>query len=365
MSESRHQSEQAFHSFLRRRGRFTGARNGPSPPTGGREWASARPAGLQGRTPSRQSIRARRSAIFLLFGVLLPGTFLATRVASAEPPVSRPTIERTMVLEARAALRRGQAARFARLSNALRDHPLHPWLRYLEFRRRFGGTTNRRSRNSSRPSPTHRWPTPSGASGSTASPASTAGRGSWRSTRRSHQAGARPGASASTRERSSRRGTTPPDSRPRPGSGAFPVRSTRPATPRSRSGREREAVHRSISGIGSRSPSSAATAVSPPTSPGCSNAGPSHRRTLGPGLSPPGPDRRPGGRVRREPQWEQPVATAIASMARRTPDAAARALGGRLAGTGLHSGEAGRLRVLAHRTRVRAGPSHPRSHRVD
>ena len=31
------------------------------------------------------------------------------------------------------------------------------------------------------------------------------------------------------------------------------------------------------------------------------------------------------GRVRREPQWEQPVATAIASIARRTPDAAARA----------------------------------------
>ena len=43
-----------------------------------------------------------------------------------------------MVLEARAALRRGQTARFARLAKALRDHPLHPWLRYLEFRRRFG-----------------------------------------------------------------------------------------------------------------------------------------------------------------------------------------------------------------------------------
>ena len=38
-----------------------------------------------------------------------------------------------MVLEARAALRRGERTRFDRLTDALRGHPLQPWLRYLGF----------------------------------------------------------------------------------------------------------------------------------------------------------------------------------------------------------------------------------------
>ena len=46
-----------------------------------------------------------------------------------------------VVLEARSALRRGQRGRFERLSESLRGHPLHPWLRYLDFRRNFGRQT--------------------------------------------------------------------------------------------------------------------------------------------------------------------------------------------------------------------------------
>ncbi len=60
------------------------------------------------------------------------------RDAAAQPPVSRAIVERIMVIEARTALRRGERRRFGRLANALRRHPLHPWLRYLEFRHRFG-----------------------------------------------------------------------------------------------------------------------------------------------------------------------------------------------------------------------------------
>ena len=96
------------------------------------------PVGGQVRAPSSGSVRARRSAIFLLLGAILPATFLDARAVPAEPPVSRATIERIMVLEARSALRRGERTRFTRLARALRDHPLHPWLKYLEFRRRFG-----------------------------------------------------------------------------------------------------------------------------------------------------------------------------------------------------------------------------------
>ena len=40
------------------------------------------------------------------------------------------------VLEARKALQRGERARFERLTASLRGHPLHPWLRYLGFRGR-------------------------------------------------------------------------------------------------------------------------------------------------------------------------------------------------------------------------------------
>ena len=77
--------------------------------------------------------------IVLLLGAFLPGTKLTeARADSAGPPVARAAIERIMVLEARTALQRGEQARFDRLTDALRDHPLHPWLRYLEFRRRFG-----------------------------------------------------------------------------------------------------------------------------------------------------------------------------------------------------------------------------------
>ena len=96
------------------------------------------PVGGRVRAPSPGSVRARRSAIFLLLGAILPATFLEARAVPAEPPVSRAAIERIMVLEARSALRRGERTRFTRLAKALRNHLLHPWLKYLEFRRRFG-----------------------------------------------------------------------------------------------------------------------------------------------------------------------------------------------------------------------------------
>ena len=83
----------------------------------------------------------RGAAIFLLFGALVPVTIPEAGVARAEPPVSRATLERVTVLEARKALRRGKRKRFDRLTASLRDHPLHPWLRYLEFRDRFGRHT--------------------------------------------------------------------------------------------------------------------------------------------------------------------------------------------------------------------------------
>ena len=88
--------------------------------------------------PTSGSGRGRRFAIFLLLGAILPGAVFNARAAPAEPPVSRAVIERILVLEARTALRRGERKRFDRLAESLRRHPLHPWLRYLEFRRRFG-----------------------------------------------------------------------------------------------------------------------------------------------------------------------------------------------------------------------------------
>lgn len=42
-----------------------------------------------------------------------------------------------MFLEAERALRRGRRADFERIAEALRNHPLHPWLDYLRFRRHF------------------------------------------------------------------------------------------------------------------------------------------------------------------------------------------------------------------------------------
>ena len=86
----------------------------------------------------RASTRGRGFAIFLLLGALLPVTVPEAGAVRAEPPVSRATLERIKVLEARSALRQGKRKRFDRLTASLRDHPLHPWLRYLEFRARFG-----------------------------------------------------------------------------------------------------------------------------------------------------------------------------------------------------------------------------------
>ena len=82
--------------------------------------------------------RGRRSAIFLLLGALLPVTAPEAQAASTQPPVSRATIERISVLEARNALRHGERRRFDRLAESVRNNPLHPWLRYIEFRGRFG-----------------------------------------------------------------------------------------------------------------------------------------------------------------------------------------------------------------------------------
>ena len=71
----------------------------------------------------------------------MPVTVPEAGTARAEPPVSRATLERITVLEARKALQRGKRKRFDQLTASLRDHPLHPWLRYLEFRARFGRHT--------------------------------------------------------------------------------------------------------------------------------------------------------------------------------------------------------------------------------
>ena len=98
------------------------------------------PAGWRDRAPSPAPARGRCRGftIFLLLGALVPVTIPEAGVARAEPPVSRATLERVTVLEARKALQRGKRKRFDRLTESLRDHPLHPWLRYLEFRSRFG-----------------------------------------------------------------------------------------------------------------------------------------------------------------------------------------------------------------------------------
>lgn len=68
----------------------------------------------------------------------VPAGVPGARAAPSSPPVSPAAIERIVFLEARTALRRGQRRRFERLSESLEGHPLHPWLRYLEFRRNFG-----------------------------------------------------------------------------------------------------------------------------------------------------------------------------------------------------------------------------------
>ena len=115
------------------------------------------PAGRRDRAPSSVPARGRGRrfprgrgwgwgwgwsvAIFLLLGALVPVTVSESGAARAEPPVSRATLERITVLEARKALQRGKRQRFDRLIASLRDHPLHPWLRYLEFRARFGRHT--------------------------------------------------------------------------------------------------------------------------------------------------------------------------------------------------------------------------------
>ncbi len=110
------------------------------------------PAGRRDRAPSSAPARVRGRrlprgrgwgwgrgvAIFLLLGLLVPVTVPGAGAARAEPPVSRATLDRITVLEARKALRRGERKRFDRLTASLRDHPLHPWLRYVEFRARFG-----------------------------------------------------------------------------------------------------------------------------------------------------------------------------------------------------------------------------------
>ena len=60
------------------------------------------------------------------------------RAASGDPPVSRAEVERLAYLEARGAFRRGARKTFERLKDSLRGYPLHPWLRYMEFRSNFG-----------------------------------------------------------------------------------------------------------------------------------------------------------------------------------------------------------------------------------
>ena len=107
------------------------------------------PAGRRVRAPSPAPARSRGRClrrgrvvvIFLLLGAIVPVTAPEAGAARAEPPVSRATLERITVLEARTALQRGMRKRFDRLTASLRDHPLHPWLRYLEFRARFGRHT--------------------------------------------------------------------------------------------------------------------------------------------------------------------------------------------------------------------------------
>lgn len=102
------------------------------------------PAGRRNRAPSTAPARGRGRAwgrgvaIFLLLGALVPVAVPEAGAARAEPPISRATLERIAILEARKALRRGERKRFDRITASLRDHPLHPWLRYLEFRARFG-----------------------------------------------------------------------------------------------------------------------------------------------------------------------------------------------------------------------------------
>ena len=99
--------------------------------------------------------------------------------------------------------------------------------------------------------------------------------------------------------------------------------------------------------------------------PDARSAGSRRRRNLGPRLSPPRPDRSPGG--------AGPARAAMGTAGRRRhrlhrpahPGCRRQRLAGRLGGPVFHSVEAGCFRVLAHRARVRAGPSRARSGGVD
>ena len=126
-AKSRHQLDQALHLFLRRRAAFfRGTRlAAPSPalPQGRGKVGSGRAGGIGRVTPS---------ALLLCLGAAT-----AASAAPDAPPVTPAAIERIMFLEAERALHRGRRGDFERMSEALRGHPLRPWLDYLPFRRNF------------------------------------------------------------------------------------------------------------------------------------------------------------------------------------------------------------------------------------
>ena len=84
-----------------------------------------------GRSPS--SVRCLAGTVLVCIGLLGCGG-----AAAGDPPVSRALLERIMYVEAERAIRRGATSKFRRLASRIESHPLHPWLRYLEFRRDFG-----------------------------------------------------------------------------------------------------------------------------------------------------------------------------------------------------------------------------------
>ena len=136
--KSRHQAIQAFHLHLLRLASFASTRAGTFRAASGERVGTVRANHPWSRRPYTRARTPRAIALVFLACALLATVGRDARAAPSNPPISAETISRIIFLEARSAIRRGKRGRFNRLSESLGDHPLSPWLRYHDFRRNFG-----------------------------------------------------------------------------------------------------------------------------------------------------------------------------------------------------------------------------------
>ena len=135
-----HQLDEAFHPFLRRRAARVAvvARAAYSAVRAGR-CGNAGVAGGSARAPKPS--RPRRADRRWVAAAVCLLAFFGSAHAAAEAPngpaAMTPAIARIVFLEAERALRQGRLRNFDRMSEALREHPLHPWLVFRRFRRDF------------------------------------------------------------------------------------------------------------------------------------------------------------------------------------------------------------------------------------